>query len=129
MQKTSNLKGFGLCTNAVHSYEWGYTYGPPMAVAPVASVRRVLDYAVTQIPPEKIFMGFPNYAYDWQLPFHAGETRAQLIGNEAAPLLAAETGAQIQFDEVSQTPYFNYTLSDGTGHSEAYSMYVVPLYD
>ena len=22
-----------------------------------------------------------------------------------------------------------YTLSDGTGHSEAYSMYVVPLYD
>lgn len=98
------------------TYEWGYTYGPPMAVAPVASVRRVLDYAVTQIPPEKIFMGFPNYAYDWQLPFHAGETRAQLIGNEAAPLLAAETGAQIQFDEVSQTPYFNYTLSDGTVH-------------
>ena len=23
----------------------------------------------------------------------------------------------------------HYTLSDGTGHSEAYSMYVVPLYD
>ena len=110
------FKGFGLCANAVHSYEWGYTYGPPMAVAPIASVRRVLDYAVSEIPPEKIFMGFPNSAYDWQLPFQAGETRAQLIGNEVAPLLAAEVGAEIRFDEVSQTPYFNYTLSDGTVH-------------
>ena len=34
------------------TYEWGYTYGPPMAVAPINAVRRVLDYAVTEIPPE-----------------------------------------------------------------------------
>lgn len=98
------------------TYEWGYTYGPPMAVAPVESVRRVLDYAVSEIPPEKIFMGFPNYAYDWQLPFQAGETRARLIGNEAAPLLAAQMGAEIQYDAYSQTPYFHYTLADGTVH-------------
>lgn len=39
------------------SYEWGYKYGPPMAVAPIPSVRRVLDYAVTEIPREKIIMG------------------------------------------------------------------------
>lgn len=36
------------------TYEWGYTYGPPMAVAPINAVRRVLDYAVTEIPPEKL---------------------------------------------------------------------------
>ena len=95
------------------TYEWGYTYGPPMAVAPVNAVRRVLDYAVSEIPPEKIFMGFPNYAYDWTLPYEAGQTRAMLIGNEAAPALAAQVGAEIRFDEVSQTPYFNYT--DGLG--------------
>ena len=51
-----------------------------MAVAPLPSVRRVLDYAVTEIPPEKIFMGFPNYAYDWTLPFVAGESRARRRG-------------------------------------------------
>lgn len=50
------------------TYEWGYTYGPPMAVAPLDKVRQVLDYAVTEIPREKILMGIPNYGYDWQLP-------------------------------------------------------------
>ena len=95
------------------TYEWGYTYGPPMAVAPIPSVRRVLDYAVTEIPPEKIFMGFPNYAYDWTLPYEAGTTRASVIGNEDAPRLAAEQGAEIEYDPASETPYFHY--SDGSG--------------
>ena len=31
------------------TYEWGYTYGPPMAVAPINKVREVVDYAVTRI--------------------------------------------------------------------------------
>lgn len=91
------------------TYEWGYTYGPPMAVAPLQSVRRVLDYAVTEIPPEKIFLGFPNYAYDWTLPFRAGTTRARLIGNEEAVDLAVEVGAEIYYDEESATPFFHYT--------------------
>ena len=45
-----------------------------MAVAPLPNVRRVLDYAVTEIPPEKIYLGIPNYGYDWPLPFRPGET-------------------------------------------------------
>ena len=98
------------------TYEWGYTYGPPMAVAPVPSVRRVLDYAVTEIPPEKIWMGFPNYAYDWALPYTAGVTRAEVIGNESAPELAVRVGAEIRYDEYSQTPYFHYTAPDGVVH-------------
>ena len=98
------------------TYEWGYTYGPPMAVAPVPSVRRVLDYAVTEIPPEKIFMGFPNYAYDWTLPYEAGTTRATVIGNEYAPRLAAERGAEIEYDPVSETPYFHYSDDRGAVH-------------
>lgn len=39
---------------------WGYTYGPPMAVAPLNQVTRVVDYALTEIPKEKIWMGIPN---------------------------------------------------------------------
>ncbi len=97
------------------TYEWGYTYGPPMAVAPLQSVRRVLDYAITEIPPEKIFMGFPNYAYDWTLPFKAGTTRARLIGNEDAVALAVQVGADIYYDEESATPFFHYT-QDGQVH-------------
>ena len=32
------------------TYEWGYTYGPPMAVAPINKVREVVEYALTRNP-------------------------------------------------------------------------------
>jgi len=59
------------------TYEWGYTYGPPMAVAPINNVRRVVEYGLTRIPAEKIMMGVPNYGYDWPLPFVSGNTKAR----------------------------------------------------
>ncbi len=90
------------------TYEWGYTYGPPMAVAPINKVRQVLDYAVTQIPPEKIVMGIPNYAYDWPLPFERGVTAAKLLGNVEAVNLAARVGSEISYDETAQSPWFRY---------------------
>ncbi len=97
------------------TYEWGYKYGPPLAIAPVPSVRRVLDYAVSVIPPEKIDMGIPNYAYDWPLPYERGTTVADTIGNLEAVKIAADYGAEIQYDEESMAPYFYYT-KEGVSH-------------
>ena len=99
----------------VMTYEWGYTYGPPMAVAPLDQVRRVIEYAVTEIEPAKISMGIPNYGYDWPLPYERGVTRARTIGNVEAIRIAIENGAEIIFDEVSMSPYFNYEIN-GVGH-------------
>ena len=99
----------------IMTYEWGYTYGPPMAVAPINMVRMVLEYAVTEIPPEKISMGIPNYGYDWPLPFERGETKAKTIGNIEAVQIAVSQGAEIKFDELAQSPYFNYE-SNGILH-------------
>ena len=99
----------------VMTYEWGYTFGPPMAVAPLPSVRRVLDFAVTEVPAEKIYMGVQNYGYDWTLPYKSGETRARLIGNEEAIEIARRVGAEIRYDEISASPYFNYS-ENGTDH-------------
>lgn len=90
------------------TYEWGYTFGPPMAVAPLNRVREVVEYAVTQIPPSKIQMGIPNYGYDWPLPFEEGVTQATSIGNTYATEIATRYGAEIQYDETAQSPYFNY---------------------
>ena len=98
------------------TYEWGYTYGPPMAVAPLPNVRAVLDYAVTEIPAEKIFLGVPNYGYDWPLPFIQGETRAQSISNQRAIELAVQYGVPIQYDETAQSPFFHYTDAGRTAH-------------
>ena len=98
------------------TYEWGYTYGPPMAVAPLPNVRQVLDYAVTEIPREKIYLGIPNYGYDWPLPFEQGTTRAQSISNQEAVAIAVRSGAEILYDEQAQSPWFRYTAPDGAEH-------------
>lgn len=96
----------------VMAYEWGYTYGPPMAVAPLDQVRRVVEYAVSRIDPAKIDLGIPNYGYDWLLPYERGMSRARVVGNVEAVELAVRTGSEILFDETAQSPYFYYTQGD-----------------
>lgn len=97
------------------TYEWGYTYGPPMAVAPINKVREVVDYAVTRIAPAKIDLGIPNYGYDWTLPYVRGTSAAKVIGNVEAVQIAASAGVPIQFDEVAMSPFFRYE-KDGLEH-------------
>ena len=98
------------------TYEWGYSMGPPLAIAPVPSVRRVLDYAISRIEPGKIFMGMPNYGYDWTLPYQRGNPPAPSISTVEAISLARNYGAVIMYDEVSQAPYFNYTDQNNINH-------------
>lgn len=118
LYEAHDYAGLGAVSNAVllMTYEWGYSAGPPMAVAPIPQVRRVLDYAVTAIEPSKIYLGMPNYGYDWPLPFIQGETRAPSIGNQEAVDIARRYGAAIQFDPVSQAPHFNYYSSSWQQH-------------
>ncbi len=98
------------------TYEWGYTFGPPMAVAPINQVRRVVEYAITEIPPEKIDLGIPNYGYDWPLPYERGVSRATTIGNVQAVRIAVREGAVISFDTLAESPFFNYTTAEGVEH-------------
>ena len=65
-----------------------------MAVAPLPNVEAVLRYALSVIPSEKIYLGIPNYGYDWPLPYVRGATKA---------------------DEAAQSPYFRNTR-DGAVH-------------
>jgi spore germination protein YaaH len=37
----------------IMTYEWGYSGGPAMAVSPIDQVRRVLEYAVTEMPSKR----------------------------------------------------------------------------
>ena len=97
------------------TYEWGYTYGPPMAVAPIHKVREVVEYALTRIPAEKINLGIPNYGYDWPLPYERGKTAARTISNTQAIEIAIAHNAVIEFDQVSMSPHFTYE-QDGIQH-------------
>ncbi len=110
--------GMGQAANFVllMTYEWGYTYGPPLPVAPLPSVRRVLDYGVSEIPPDKILMGMPNYGYDWTLPFVQGESRAEKISNGEAVARAARYGVAIEYNEEYQSPYYYYYDEENREH-------------
>ena len=97
------------------TYEWGYTYGPPMAVAPINKVRQVVDYAITRIPVEKINLGIPNYGYDWPLPYERGVTKARTISNNEAVQIAIDNNVPIEFDQTAMSPFFTYER-DGISH-------------
>lgn len=79
-----------------------------MAVAPINMVRRVVEYAVSEIAPEKISLGIPNYGYDWPLPYERGVTKARSLGYREAVQLAIDHGVPIYFDETAQCPHFRY---------------------
>ena len=97
------------------TYEWGYTYGPPMAVSPIKPVREVVDYALTRIPAEKLLLGISNYGYDFTLPYIQGVSRAPSVSTRQAFTLASQKGAEIFFDPTVLAPYFDYT-ENGSAH-------------
>ncbi|MFM9328391.1 glycosyl hydrolase family 18 protein [Paenibacillus mesotrionivorans] len=99
----------------IMTYEWGYSGGPPQPVSPIGPVRRVLEYALTEIPANKIMMGQNLYGYDWTLPFVQGGPFARAVSPQAAIELARQNGVAIQYDYQAQAPHFNYT-SEGKEH-------------
>lgn len=103
------------------TYEWGYTYGPPMAVAPLNKVKQVVDYALTRVSASKLYLGIPTYGYDWTLPYNKEEVMASQNGAPSispveAISLAQRYNAIIQYDRTAESPWFRYTDESGTLH-------------
>jgi spore germination protein len=97
------------------TYEWGYRKGPPQAISPINQIRQVLNYAVTAIPRNKIFMGFQVYARDWVIP-HVEGREAETFDMQEAIRRAVQYGATIRYDRTAQAPYFRYTDRQGRRH-------------
>ncbi|MFG6118598.1 LysM peptidoglycan-binding domain-containing protein [Thalassobacillus sp. B23F22_16] len=98
------------------TYEWGYSGGPPMAVSPIGPVREVVEYALTEMPAEKIFLGQNLYGYDWTLPYVEGGEFAKAISPQQAIQLARENNVAIEYDEEAQAPFFFYQDAEGKRH-------------
>ena len=94
------------------TYDWGYVSGPPMAVAPLPQVREVVEYALTHFRPQQLYLGIPNYGYNWPIPFKEGN-RAVSVGNQQAVRLAWDRHAAIRFDQTAQAPWFRYVDENG----------------
>jgi spore germination protein len=97
------------------AYEWGWIGGPPSPVAPINRVRQTLNYAISQIPPEKIILGTPFYGYNWTLP-DTPENLAVPVNLVEVYDLAYRYQATINYDSTAQSPWFRYTDAQNTGH-------------
>jgi spore germination protein len=100
----------------IMTYEWGFSGGPAMPVSPLPEVRKVIDYALTEMPASKIMMGQNTYGYDWTLPFVQGST-AKAVSPQEATILAADNNVPISYDTKAQAPHFDYTDANGKRHT------------
>ncbi|GGJ80158.1 spore germination protein [Anoxybacillus voinovskiensis] len=100
----------------IMTYEWGYSGGPPLPVSPIGPVRKVLEYAITEMPASKIMMGQNLYGYDWTLPYVPGGKYAQAISPQQAIQLASRYNVSIEYDRNAQAPHFRYRDENGNEH-------------
>lgn len=100
----------------IMTYEWVYSGGPPMAVSPIGPVRRVLEYAISEMPASKIMMGQNLYGYDWTLPYVPGGPYARAISPQQAIRLASQYNVAIEYDTNAQAPHFRYRDENGKEH-------------
>ncbi|HBW35449.1 MAG TPA: glycosyl hydrolase family 18 [Desulfosporosinus sp.] len=85
------------------TYEEHWGGSPPGSVASLPWVTQVLNYAIANIPREKIFMGIPMYGYDWP-----ERGNGKVISYERAIELAQRQGAPLQWDAAQHSTFFRY---------------------
>lgn len=96
------------------SYQWSTGYIPQVYQSAYSYLRDYVEFAISQIPPEKIYLGLSRVAYDWELPYVEGESFVSSLTNQAAIALANQYGSEIFFDELTQIPYFEYRVGETT---------------
>lgn len=99
----------------VMSWGWHWQTSYPGPISPADTLTQVYNYVATMPLKQKFVMGLPLYGFDWPNgggPYNPATPRS--YGEIMS--IAAQTGAQIQYDAVSQEYHFNYTDSSGVPH-------------
>ncbi|WP_366924689.1 glycosyl hydrolase family 18 protein [Metallumcola ferriviriculae] len=91
--------------------EHGYA-SDPGPIASVGWVEKVINYALTQIPAGKIFMGIPAYGFDWT----QGSKSPKYISYALAQQTLATSQQKIRWDNEAKAPYYIYWDKDGKKH-------------
>lgn len=90
------------------SYNWGVSYGPPVSTTPVNLLKEAMEHIITTVPPEVILLGLPVIGYDYPLPYIPGYTIANAVTTGGAIQIAATEGVPIEYNEITQAPFFYY---------------------
>ncbi|MFH0849068.1 MAG: glycosyl hydrolase family 18 protein [archaeon] len=103
----------------VMAYDYSHDQSPPGPIAPAGWLRRVISYALRNIPREKLVLGIPLYAYDWHKEQWGWE--ADYLYYQNAVDIRNRHGSEIVWSEFfgefeSQAPYFAY-IDGGNEHT------------
>lgn len=90
------------------NFIWGTSEEPPSPISSISNMRTFLDYIKEMVPANLITIGTPVIGYNWELPFIPGRTQAVSLTLNSAISLAYDVRSNIQFDDVSQTPFYQY---------------------
>lgn len=89
---------------------------PPGPVAGSDWMKSTLTYAASQIDPGRILLGLPAYGYDWDTTDDSG----MQVDFKGTTALLNMTGATAQYDDATQSAFFDYTAMDGHAHEVWY---------
>jgi len=112
-----DYQGIGQVADRIYlmNYEFHWVGGPPGAIAPLPQTRRVMQYAASLMPKQKILNGISTTAYDWELP-DTPENRARPWPSDEAVQIAVRNGVQIRYNETQESPWFRYQGEGGRQH-------------
>jgi spore germination protein len=97
------------------SYDWGTIDRPPIQFS-IITTSSLLDYIVSLVPLEKIGIGLPTLGYDWQLPYVAGQTKANALNFDSVLSLASQMNAVIKYDENTLSAFYEYVDNEDQQH-------------
>ncbi|HHB91474.1 MAG TPA: hypothetical protein ENK60_09225 [Anaerolineae bacterium] len=109
----------------IMTYGWCWRTGcigsdPPGPIAPIHWVQRVIDYARSQAPADKLVLGIHLYGYDWWdeskplwVPLSLADMTGQALVWEEAEAMRLEHNADLQWWEADdrglvREPWFSY---------------------
>ncbi|AKT51493.1 glycosyl hydrolase family 18 protein [Arsenicicoccus sp. oral taxon 190] len=84
------------------AYDWHWETGPAGPIGPADWVERVIRYAVTQVPRDKLVLGVGLFGYDW------GGPRTQVLTWRQISEQAQVRHSDELWDLASQSPHLTY---------------------
>ena len=93
----------------VMGYEWHGAWSGPGPIAPYDSVEKVVAFAASQMPPEKLVLALAFYGWDWNTT--SGGSR--YIGHPEAAALAERYNSPLSIAPDSRSATFRYRAPAG----------------
>ncbi len=92
-------------------YLFGYSQGLPLGTISMDTLRRFGEYLVASMSAEKLNIGLPVIGYIWKFPYDPASSKGMAVSYDSALNIAFNNNAEIQYDETTNTAYFQY-ISD-----------------